>query len=170
LVRSALPLPSLLVALRTYQHLRRVVPGLAALDLQDLERSIKAALSPDEQQAVQRLLESHVAILAQAIGRQEDTGAEGQGGKGAEGRGDEPPVSPAPLLPCSLSSLRAAVEAGSPVQLTYVDTHARTTRRRVRPLRLEERWGQRYLVAHCELRQDERWFRLDRVIGLEIGD
>lgn len=172
---SALPLPQLLTALRTYQHLRHVAPGLADLGLQDLMREIEAALSPDDLAAVQRLLESHAELLAQALTQQEDEGTREQVGteiaeqadQAGEDDDDVPlPSTPGPLV--SPSALQAAIETGAPLQITYVDTLGRVTRRRVHPLRLEHRWGQHYLVARCELRQEERHFRLDRIVELEI--
>jgi hypothetical protein len=91
---STLPLPQLLVALRTYRHFFRTMPGLADLGLQDLERDLDAALPPDDRAAVQRLVESHVAILNVALERQgekrqgdRETGRQGdkETGRGARG-------------------------------------------------------------------------------------
>jgi predicted DNA-binding transcriptional regulator YafY len=53
--------------------------------------------------------------------------------------------------------------------MTYADADGQVSQRRVRPLYLENRWGQLYLLAYCELRQDERRFRLDRIVRVE-GD
>jgi hypothetical protein len=168
--RAGLPLPQLLVALRTYRHVGRIMPGLADLDLQDLEQDLDAALLPDDRAAVERLLESHAALLAQAPGQQVDEEMEEDGDKGAGQHKDDLSLPAAPDLAVSPSAAQAAIEAGSPVRLTYVDTRGRVTRRRVHPLRLESRWGQRYLVGHCELRQDTRHFRLDRIIELDVED
>ena len=68
-----------------------------------------------------------------------------------------------------IDRIQEGIETGVPLDMTYADTRARVTRRRVHPLRLESRWGQQYLVAHCELRQDERWFRLDRIVELSLA-
>jgi hypothetical protein len=156
--RSTLPLPQLLVALRTYRHFFRTMPGLANLGLQDLERDLDAALPPNDRAAVQRLVASHVAILAEALERQGEEGAEVQGSRGAEER-----------MAALIDRIQEGIDMGVPLEMTYADTRARVTRRRVHPFRLESRWGQQYLVAHCELRQDERWFRLDRIVELELA-
>jgi hypothetical protein len=182
--RSTLPLPQLLVALRTYRHCSRTMPGLADLGLQDLERDLDAALPPDDRAAVQRLVESHVAILAEALEGQGEEGAEGQGSRGAKGQGSggagergsrgtggqgdkETRGGGEERAAALIDRIQEGIKTGVPLDMTYADTRARVTRRRVRPLRLESRWGQQYLVAHCELRQDERWFRLDRIVELE---
>ena len=185
--RCALPLSQLLVVLRTYQHLCHVAPGLADLGLQGLERDLDAALSPDDRAAVQRLLESHVVILNQVLkgevdeetSRQVDEETKGQGDEGASGGRDEGTRGQGDKgtggergdrLARITACLRGAIETGGALYMTYVDTQAHVTRRRVHPLRLKGRWGQRYLIARCELRQDERCFRLDRIIDLEIGE
>jgi predicted DNA-binding transcriptional regulator YafY len=54
--------------------------------------------------------------------------------------------------------------------ISYVDTHGRTTQRRVHPLRLETLHGRQILVAHCELRGEERHFRLDRILAWHVED
>jgi len=66
------------------------------------------------------------------------------------------------------NQLEAAIQSASVLTLTYADTRGQVTQRRVRPLHLENRWGRNYLLAYCELRQDERHFRLDRIV--ELGD
>jgi hypothetical protein len=70
--RLGLPLARLLLILRTYQHMRRMVRGLADPGLQNLERYLDAALSPDDRAAVRRLIESHVVALAQSFKRREE--------------------------------------------------------------------------------------------------
>jgi hypothetical protein len=65
-LRKALPLPQLLVALRTYAHLRDSVPGLGAPDLEPLEREIAAVLEPEQLAGVQQVVESNVILLAWA--------------------------------------------------------------------------------------------------------
>ncbi|MDZ7651438.1 MAG: WYL domain-containing protein [Burkholderiaceae bacterium] len=54
------------------------------------------------------------------------------------------------------------------VALGYRDGAGATTKCRVRPLGLSF-WGDRWsLAAWCELRQDFRNFRLDRVVTLDV--
>lgn len=172
--RRALPLPQLAVALRTYHHLRSVLSGLADLGLQDLIHDLSAALTPDEQAAVTRLFESNVILLA----RHSDEETRGQGDQEtttdlATRDSTDPPASLVASAPSHLVSLstqlQAAIDGGKTVQIKYADTKANVSTRRVQPLRLEKRWRQTYLVAHCELRQDERSFRLDRILQV-IGD
>jgi hypothetical protein len=57
-LRSGLPLPQLLVVLRTYRHMRGQVPGLAPLELEALEADIAAALTPSQLAGVRQLVES----------------------------------------------------------------------------------------------------------------
>jgi len=61
-------------------------------------------------------------------------------------------------------AVTAAIAAGATLEILYADTGAAVTQRRIRPLRLEERWGRQYVVAYCTLRGDERSFRLDRIV------
>ena len=66
-----------------------------------------------------------------------------------------------------LARVRAALDAGRPVEIIYVDARAQVTQRTVRPLRLEAYRGRTCLVAYCELRRDERHFRLDRILRVQ---
>lgn len=68
------------------------------------------------------------------------------------------------MLETLKARLRDAVASETALDLTYADSQGRVTQRRVRPLALETRWGQMYLLAFCELRQDERSFHLDRIV------
>lgn len=172
-VSRPLPLAQLLVVIRTYQHLRRLIPGLADPELGDLDRAIAAALAPDDLAGAERLVKSHLVFLrchlkqgGRGAEEQESGQAEGQGGGGAEEQagGEEASSAPEDLT----RRLQAAIDAGGALELTYADAKGNTVRRRVHPLHLETRWGRRYLLAYCELRQDERRFRLDRIVS--IGD
>ncbi len=63
--------------------------------------------------------------------------------------------------------LEAAVDARKLLELAYSDAEGRPSQRRVRPLGLWF-WGKVWtLVAWCELREDFRMFRLDRIDTLE---
>lgn len=195
---AALPLAQLLVILRTYQHLRRLVPGLADVDIGPLDRAVAAVLAPDDLAGAERLAASHLIFLRHHLRRapQDDGAALGEGeayaedgdsrqgerdGPARDGRQDaqgaqkqdagRPENDPgreacAPLARVA-ERLQAAIEARISVELTYAAGGGTTSCRRVRPLHLETRWGRRYLLAYCELRQDERHFRLDRIVAIE---
>jgi predicted DNA-binding transcriptional regulator YafY len=64
--------------------------------------------------------------------------------------------------------LRRAVRAGLKVRFAYRDGEARATERQVRPLALAYYGPVWLLVAWCELRDDFRCFRLDRIAGFEV--
>jgi predicted DNA-binding transcriptional regulator YafY len=67
-----------------------------------------------------------------------------------------------------LDALRRAIAKQFFVDLGYKDVGDRVTRRRTRPLGLYF-WGDAWtLAAWCELRQDFRNFRLDRIASLEL--
>ncbi len=68
--------------------------------------------------------------------------------------------------------IERAISTGGTVQMVYADAQARVTRRAVRPLSIDtygDRTGEgsEVLIAFCELRQDERHFRLDRIVAVE---
>lgn len=67
--------------------------------------------------------------------------------------------------------LEAAANARKRLSVSYSDAHGRTSKRTIRPLGLWF-WGKVWtLVAWCELREDFRMFRLDRIEELvETGD
>jgi predicted DNA-binding transcriptional regulator YafY len=73
------------------------------------------------------------------------------------------PVAPEPI---DLSSLRAAIREERKVVLDCADQTGASTRRTVWPIAIGffERW--RVLAAWCELRQDFRHFRTDRIAHL----
>jgi predicted DNA-binding transcriptional regulator YafY len=64
--------------------------------------------------------------------------------------------------------LRAAIREKNVVEFVYADEEKKLTQRRVRPLSLYF-WGERWtLGAWCEMREDFRNFRIDRVVRLQI--
>jgi predicted DNA-binding transcriptional regulator YafY len=66
-----------------------------------------------------------------------------------------------------LDVIERATEAQTRLLLAYKDVEGRMTGRQVRPLDLFY-WGRvRTLVAWCELRDDFRTFRVDRIAGAE---
>jgi len=52
------------------------------------------------------------------------------------------------------------------LRLRYVSAAGEETRRMVTPLRVTAHAGHLYLVAMCHLRQEERTFRLDRIVEI----
>lgn len=69
-----------------------------------------------------------------------------------------------------LDALRHAIIEQRFADLDYKDAESRATQRRVRPLGLYF-WGDAWtLAAWCELRQDFRNFRLDRIVAVHPAD
>lgn len=67
-----------------------------------------------------------------------------------------------------LQTLREAVQSRHTLRLTYRDVSDATSQRRVRPLGCFY-WGKVWtLSAWCELRNDFRGFRVDRIDGIEV--
>jgi len=62
--------------------------------------------------------------------------------------------------------LEEALEANRPVLLEYIDGFGSRTERIVQPLHVRRRGGQLMLVAWCQLRNDRRTFKLDRVVRM----
>ena len=68
-----------------------------------------------------------------------------------------------------MAPLRAAIRARRKVDLSYESLDSEKTDRTVRPLQMEY-WGRVWtLTAWCELREDFRVFRVDRIATLDIG-
>ena len=59
-----------------------------------------------------------------------------------------------------------AIEAGGTVKMVYLDAHSRQSERLVLPVRLRRFRGTATLVAHCQLRNEQRTFKLDRIVSL----
>ncbi|PZP91840.1 MAG: transcriptional regulator [Variovorax paradoxus] len=76
-----------------------------------------------------------------------------------------PRADPRPTAPW-LPALRQAVRAEHAVWLDYLDEAGQTTRRRVWPFAVAFFDHARLMAAWCELRQDFRHFRADRVLDL----
>ena len=62
-----------------------------------------------------------------------------------------------------LGPIEQALQQRRVLALGYCDANQDLTNRRVDPQLLALHKGRWYLVAHCRLRDDLRWFRLDRV-------
>ena len=68
-------------------------------------------------------------------------------------------------------SLQEALSANQDLEITYVDGKGQATTRQITPLRVQAANDYVYLVAFCHLRQAERSFRLDRIVGdQQVGD
>ena len=74
-----------------------------------------------------------------------------------------------PTVRARIDAIGQAVEERRRVTIAYVDAEAQSTDRVVRPLGLWF-WGKVWtLVAWCELRDDFRMFRLDRIVDMDTG-
>jgi DNA polymerase III epsilon subunit family exonuclease len=62
--------------------------------------------------------------------------------------------------------LEEALEQKFAVLMEYVDARQQRTQRAIRPLEVRRVAGELILIAHCELRNDRRTFKLDRIVGL----
>jgi predicted DNA-binding transcriptional regulator YafY len=70
----------------------------------------------------------------------------------------------------SLADLRAAIRGQIRLEIAYEDGEGRRTRRVVWPLQLGFMDRARVLAAWCELRQDFRTFRTDRILIVNRRD
>jgi DNA polymerase III epsilon subunit family exonuclease len=74
------------------------------------------------------------------------------------------PVNPREsLLPLELEE---ALEQKKPVMMEYLDGQQTRTHRTIQPLHIRRRNGELLLVAHCELRGEQRTFKLERIVQL----
>jgi predicted DNA-binding transcriptional regulator YafY len=78
-----------------------------------------------------------------------------------------PPASTVPPAAVDVSAIRGAIRAEHKLTITYRDNDGRQSRRTVWPLLLGFFDQALMLAAWCELRQDYRSFRVDRVLTLE---
>jgi DNA polymerase-3 subunit epsilon len=67
-------------------------------------------------------------------------------------------------------AIAEALASGGRVRMRYVDARGWETERVVRPLRVDAGWGTLYLIAHCYLRDEQRTFRLDRVVEMVLEE
>jgi predicted DNA-binding transcriptional regulator YafY len=67
------------------------------------------------------------------------------------------------LLPLELEE---AMESGQPVRMEYLDGRQNRTHRVIRPLQIRRRNGEMILIAHCDLRNDQRTFKIERIVRL----
>lgn len=76
----------------------------------------------------------------------------------------EPPAAEPEPMPMEILD---AIEAGREVKMIYLDATARRSERTILPLRIRRRRGMAMLIAHCQLRNEQRTFKLDRIVTLE---
>jgi predicted DNA-binding transcriptional regulator YafY len=74
-----------------------------------------------------------------------------------------PPAWDNMLETLDMGLVRGAIRAGRKVSIDYVDEHDRATRRVIWPFLAAYRDTTRMLIAWCEMREDFRMFRADRV-------
>ena len=53
--------------------------------------------------------------------------------------------------------------------MEYLDARQKRTQRVIEPLQVRRRSGELLLVAHCQLRNDRRTFKLDRIVQTDEG-
>ncbi len=148
---NGLPLASLLTALRAYQALRARLPGLADLSLDALIRDLEQALPETDRAAVAHLAAAQRNLLERAWATTEES-------ESAASQFD------ADSMDSQIQNLKSKIQTSPCLLLTYIDAQARRTQRRVWPVRIEQADGLTYLIARCELRGEERCFRLDRIV------
>jgi len=78
--------------------------------------------------------------------------------------GPAPPIEPQPT---DLAPIRAAIRAEQKLVFNYTDRKGERTRRTVWPIALGYFEHVRVLAAWCELREDFRNFRTDRILALQ---
>ncbi len=66
------------------------------------------------------------------------------------------------------TDLGEAIYSGRRVQITYIDKGGEKTQRWVTPIQVIGLADYVYLRAYCHLRQDERTFRLDRIVDVRV--
>ncbi len=64
--------------------------------------------------------------------------------------------------------LEEAIQSQKAIEMYYIDSSGHQSKRKVDPIDIIAKNDYVYLVAHCHLRSDQRTFRLDRVIKMEI--
>ena len=67
------------------------------------------------------------------------------------------------LLPLELEE---ALEQRVPVMMEYLDAREQRTQRVIEPIEIRRRSGELMLIAHCQLRNDRRTFKLERIVQM----
>lgn len=74
------------------------------------------------------------------------------------------PVNPRQsLLPLELEE---ALDHKCAVMMEYLDAHERRTERLIDPLHIRRSGGELILIAHCHLRNDQRTFKVERIVRM----
>lgn len=81
-----------------------------------------------------------------------------------------PPPRPQAPEPIDLVALRQAIRDGRKLHLLYRSPEGRETERKVWPVVLGYGEASRVIVAWCELRNDFRYFRTDRLVSGKVLD
>ena len=81
-----------------------------------------------------------------------------------------PPAHRREPITADVSQVRAAIRQQRPITMEYCDLKERTTYRTIRPLCISFFGPVWLLGAWCEIRDDFRNFRLDRIRSLEVHD
>ncbi|MCL1839103.1 MAG: WYL domain-containing protein [Propionibacteriaceae bacterium] len=68
-----------------------------------------------------------------------------------------------PIRSNVLSQVEQALQERRVLNLKYLDANEQLTTRRVDPQLLGRNGGNWHLIAYCQLREEVRWFRLDRI-------
>lgn len=137
----------LAVAFQVYTALARRLPLLAAPPAAALE-SLRPALSPAQWAVVETATAQAIAAVEAALD-------------------DPPPDPPTHARDDLVDRLTAAIHDGQTLALRYWSPWTQeTTDRTVQPHHIEWRGDHPYLIAFCQLRQQDRSFRLDRILSL----
>lgn len=75
----------------------------------------------------------------------------------------EPASSSKSALPLELEE---ALETGCLVRMEYLDAGRHRTQRLIKPLEIRRYNGEMILIAHCQLRNDRRNFKIDRIVSM----
>lgn len=68
-----------------------------------------------------------------------------------------------------VAKIQEAIDLGVKIKIKYISSSsAQVTEREVVPKEIKQENGRFYLVGHCYLRNDERSFRIDSILNLEI--
>lgn len=78
----------------------------------------------------------------------------------------EPPSNAPPEEEGLPLELIEAIETRSSVQMVYLDARRKETERMIQPIEIRRFRGTATLIAHCCLRNDQRTFKLERIVRL----
>lgn len=87
----------------------------------------------------------------------------------AQPTGGVVPKAPQPIEAVDVAELRAAIRGGLRLAMGYSDAAGAVTTRTVWPVIIGYMDNARMLAAWCELRQDFRYFRTDRILHIEVS-